>query len=51
MKTLLIDAFKAFAISGGPLYFSLQMSYRELSPETQISTMVFNCIVYNNIET
>ena len=42
---------QAFAFSGGPLYFSLQRSFRELSPVTRVSTMVFNCIVYNDIET
>ena len=42
---------QAFAFSGGPLYFSLQRSFRDRSPITLISTMVFNCIVYNYIET
>ena len=43
---------QAFAFSGGPLYFSLQRSFRELSPVTRVSQiMVFNCIVYNDIET
>ena len=37
--------------SGGPLYFSLQRFFRERSPVIQISTMVFNYIVYNYIET
>ena len=32
---------QAFAFSGGPLYFSLQRSFRERSPITLISTMVF----------
>ena len=40
---------QAFAFSGGPLSFSLQRSFRERSPITLISTMVF--IVYNYIET